>query len=215
MWALSLIALSPMGIQGYAPQPNTDPVDNANNAANDAIEAKAAAAAERAKLKFVNKKNIELMSMLTLLADRPKELAMFADVMKSAADANKLRLNENLSNEEFNNQANEMAEKMQGFFKLLKTVRANSIIEESLKNSPLVPLDEKGLYEGEIPFLLAIIEAAEAEQERRLKEALASTEKFRRILQEVAAVYTSLIVNMSPTMRKALAEHAKKGDVNS
>ena len=183
--------------------------------ANAAAEAKAAAAAERAKLKFVNKKNVELMKMLTLLADRPKELGMFADVMKSAADANQLRLNDAISEEEFVNRANDMAEKMQGFFKLLKTVRANSIIEESLQNSPLVPLDEAGLYEGEIPFLLGVIEAAEAEQERRLKEALASTERFRKILNEVSAVYTSLMVNMSPTMRKALAAHMKPTDSNS
>jgi|GEM_PF-6463715 len=211
MWALSLAVLSPIGIKGYAPEPNTDNADNTNNAINAALEAKA----ERAKLRFTNKKNLELMSMLTLLADRPKELAMFADVMKSAADANQLRLNENLSDEEFNNQANAMAEKMQGFFKLLKTVRANSIIEESLKNSPLVPLDENGLYEGEIPFLLGIIEAAEAEQERRLQDALNNTARFRKVLREISAVYSSLMVNMSPTMRKNLGEYMKNNDAQS
>jgi hypothetical protein len=137
---------------------------------------------------------------------------MFADVMKAASEANQLRLDTTMSAEEFAQRSQQAAEKMQGFFKLLKTVRANSIIEESLKNSPLVPLDEQGLYEGEIPFLLSVLEIAEAEQERRLKEALENAEKFRKILHEVAAVYTSLMVNMSPTMRKALAEHMKKGD---
>jgi len=174
-------------------------------------QARAAAAAERAKLKFTNKKNIDLMKMLSLLADRPKERSKFFEVMMAARKADQLRTAA-ISAEEFANRSKEIMKEIRSFVALFNAVPIEELLVESLDASPqMASLNAS----GRVKFLLSILKVAEAERENRLQASLDNTEEFKNILTEVSSVYLALMVNMDPTMRKAFVEHIKEMEAAS